>query len=155
MSEQGDLSDRSQPDLYWECVKGALADAGLTLADVDGLIGPAAEGTGIREALPGGAVADALGHSLRFHAATGVGASSQSAGVGLAALAVAHGMAEVVIVPTAAAGGVRDRSAGNGMAGWCPTGARGSNAVLIAGRPGRADGGHDGTIRRMRPVPTS
>ena len=35
VSEQGDLAARSQPDLYWECVQGALADAGLTLADVD------------------------------------------------------------------------------------------------------------------------
>src|SRR5579884_1852475 len=104
MSEQGDLGQRSQPDLYWECVKGALADAGLTLDDVDGLIGPAPEGLGLREALPGGAVADAIGHPLRFHATTAIGASGQSAGVGLAALAVAHGMAEVVIVPTAAAG---------------------------------------------------
>ena len=50
------------------------------------------------------AVADVVGHPLRFHAATGVGAASQAAGVGLAALAVANGLAEVVVVPTAAAG---------------------------------------------------
>lgn len=104
MSEQGDLSHRRQEDLYWECVEAALADAGLGFDQVDGLIGPAPEGPGSRETLPGGAVADALGHPLRFHASTGVGASGQAAGVGLAALAVAHGMAEVVIVPTAAAG---------------------------------------------------
>ena len=104
VSEQGDLAARSQPDLYWECVQGALADAGLTLADVDGLIGPAPEGFGVRHALPAAAVADVVGHPLRFHAATGVGAASQAAGVGLAALAVAHGLAEVVVVPTAAAG---------------------------------------------------
>jgi acetyl-CoA acetyltransferase len=104
VSEQGDLAARSQPDLYWECVQGALADGGLTLADVDGLIGPAPEGFGVRHALPGAAVADVLGHPLRFHAATGVGAASQAAGVGLAALAVAHGLADVVVVPTAAAG---------------------------------------------------
>ena len=104
VSEQGDLAGRSQPELYWECVQGALADAGLTLADVDGLIGPAPEGFGVRESLPGSAVADIVGHPLRFHAATGVGAASQAAGVGLAALAVANGLAEVVIVPTAAAG---------------------------------------------------
>ena len=104
VSEQGDLAARAQPDLYWECVQGALADAGLTLADVDGMIGPAPEGYGVRLSLPGSAVADILGHPLRFHAATGVGAASQAAGVGLAALAVANGFAEVVIVPTAAAG---------------------------------------------------
>src|SRR4051794_7824864 len=104
VSEQGDLAARSQPDLYWECVQGALADAGLTLADVDGLIGPAPEGFGVRHALPGAAVADIVGHPLRFHAATGVGAASQAAGVGLAALAVANRLADVVVVPTAAAG---------------------------------------------------
>lgn len=105
MSEQGNFPHRLQEDLYWECVAGALADAGLGLDQVDGLVGPAPEGLGgSRETLPGGAVADALGHPLRFHASTGVGASGQAAGVGLAALAVAHGMAEVVIVPTAAAG---------------------------------------------------
>lgn len=104
VSEQGDLAARTQPDLYWECVRGALDDAGLTIADVDGLIGPAPDGVGVRVPLPGATVADAIGHRLRFHAATGVGAASQAAGVGLAALAVAHGLAEVVIVPTAAAG---------------------------------------------------
>jgi acetyl-CoA acetyltransferase len=104
VSEQGDLAARSQPDVYWECARGALADSGLTLADVDGLIGPAPDGVGVRASLPGSAVADVIGHPLRFHAATGVGAASQAAGVGLAALAVANGLAEVVIVPTAAAG---------------------------------------------------
>jgi acetyl-CoA acetyltransferase len=104
MSEQGNLSHRLQEDLYWECVEGAVADAGLDFDQVDGLVGPAPDGLGSRETLPGAAVADALGHPLRFHASTGVGASGQAAGVGLAAMAVAHGMAEAVIVPTAAAG---------------------------------------------------
>src|SRR6266496_581150 len=36
VSEQGDLAARSQPDLYWECVQGALADAGLTHAGAVG-----------------------------------------------------------------------------------------------------------------------
>jgi acetyl-CoA acetyltransferase len=104
VSEQGKLDDREQPELWWECVEGALADAGLAVADVDGLVGPAPEGYGVRHALPAAAVADVVGHPLRFHANTGVGAASQAAGVGLAALAVAHGLAEVVVVPTAAAG---------------------------------------------------
>ncbi|MGE0879805.1 MAG: hypothetical protein AB7L13_16465 [Acidimicrobiia bacterium] len=104
LSEQGDLSHRTQPEVWLTCVKGALADAGLTLDDVDGLIGPAPEGLGLREALPGSTLATMFGHPLRFHASTAIGASAQSAGVGLAALAIAHGMAEVVIVPTASAG---------------------------------------------------
>ena len=58
----------------------------------------------MRHALPASAVADVVGHPLRFHANTGVGAASQAAGVGLAALAVANGLAEVVVIPTAAAG---------------------------------------------------
>ena len=104
VSEQGKLDDREQPELWWECVEGALADAGLGLTDLDGLIGPAPDGYGVRHALPASAVADVVGHPLRFHANTGVGAASQAAGVGLAALAVANGLAEVVVIPTAAAG---------------------------------------------------
>src|SRR6478752_6690817 len=95
VSEQGKLDDREQPDVWWECVEGALADAGLGLRDLDGLIGPAPEGYGVRHALPASAVADVVGHPLRFHANTGVGAASQAAVVGLA---------EVVVIPTAAAG---------------------------------------------------
>jgi len=104
MTPQGDLSDRDPAVVYWEVVQDALADAGLTIADVDGLIGDAPDGVGIRSALPGGAVADAIGHPLRFHASTSIGASGQSAGIGLAALAIAHGMASVVVIPTVAAG---------------------------------------------------
>src|SRR4029077_4692160 len=124
VSEQGKLADREQPEVWWECVEGALADAGLGLRDLDGLIGPPPEAYGVRHALPASAVADVVGHPLRFHANTGVGAASQAAGVGLAALAVApgwdggsraagvglaalavaNGLAEVVVIPTAAAG---------------------------------------------------
>ncbi len=105
MTPQGDLSDRDPADVYWEVVQEALADAGLTLADVDGLIGDAPPGVGIRSALPGGAMADLVGHPLRFQASTSIGAAGQSAGIGLAALAIAHGLASVVVIPTVAAGG--------------------------------------------------
>jgi acetyl-CoA acetyltransferase len=104
MTPQGDFSDREPADVYWQVVQEALADAGLSLADVDGLIGDAPAGVGIRSAMPGGAVADLVGHPLRFHASTAVGAASQSAGIGLAALAIAHGLASVVVIPTVAAG---------------------------------------------------
>ncbi|MFI5046271.1 MAG: thiolase family protein [Acidimicrobiia bacterium] len=104
MSEQGDLSDRDPAEVHWEVVAAALDDAGLDFDDVDGLIGPAPDGIGPRNALPGGAYADALGHPLRFHASTAIGAASPSAGVGLAALAIAHGMASVVVIPNVAAG---------------------------------------------------
>ena len=104
MTPQGDLSDRQPADVYWQVVQEALADAGLGLADVDGLIGDAPPGIGIRSSMPGGAVADLVGHPLRFHASTSVGAASQSAGMGLAAFAIAYGLASVVVIPTVAAG---------------------------------------------------
>lgn len=104
MTKQGDLSDRLQADVYWEVVKEALDDAGLSLSDVDGLIGSAPEGLGIRASLPGGAFTDFTGNPLRFHATTNIGASAQSAGMGLAAMAIAHGLASVVVIPTVAAG---------------------------------------------------
>jgi acetyl-CoA acetyltransferase len=104
MSEQGDLSDRDPADVYWEVVGAALDDAGLGWADVDGLVGPGPEGLGARGSMPGGAFADAVGHPLRFQASTAIGAGGQSAGTGLAALAIAHGMASVVVIPNVAAG---------------------------------------------------
>jgi acetyl-CoA acetyltransferase len=85
-------------------VRGALADAGLTLADVDGWVGEPPPGVGLRHMMPGAAFADLLGHPMRFEASTHIGASSGSAGVGLAALAIANGLADVVVTATAAAG---------------------------------------------------
>lgn len=104
MSEQGDLSHRDAATVWWECVNGALEDAGLSMGDIDGLIGTAPPGQGLRQALPGGAVADYLGKPLRFQASTAVGAAGQSAGIGLAALAIANGMADCVVIPSVAAG---------------------------------------------------
>lgn len=104
LSEQGDLSQRSQQSVYIECAKGALADAGLTLADVDGLIGEPPQGVGLRTTLPGAGFADLVGRPLRFEASTHIGAASPSAGVELAAMAVEHGIADVILVPTISAG---------------------------------------------------
>lgn len=104
MTPQGDLSDRTSASVYWDVVKAAVADAGLALSDVDGLIGEAPEGLGLRGALPGGVMADLIGRPLRFQGATAVGAAGSSAGVGLAVMAVEQGLADVVIVPTVAAG---------------------------------------------------
>ena len=101
MTEQGGLQDRTTGSLYVEAVNGALEDAGLTAHEIDGIIGAGPEGTGIV-----GDFADAFGAPLRFHAQTGVGASSSSAGMGIAAMAIAHGYADVVIVPTASGGAV-------------------------------------------------
>lgn len=104
MSRQGDLSDQTPESVYWEVVKGALEDAGLGLPDIDGLIGAAPEGLGLRAILPGAAMADLLGHPLRFHANTAVGAASIAAGIGPAAWAIEQGVADVIVLPTVSAG---------------------------------------------------
>jgi acetyl-CoA acetyltransferase len=104
MTEQGDLSDRAVESVFWDVVKAAVADAGLELADIDGLIGDGPEGVGLRAILPGSAMADLLGRPMRFQASTAVGAASSAAGLGLAVMAVENGLADVVIIPTVAAG---------------------------------------------------
>ncbi len=101
MTQQGPLLDRTTASLYIEAVKGALDDAGLTPQEIDGIIGAGPEGAGMA-----GELSDNLGVPLRFQAQTGVGASSSSAGVGLAAMAITHGYADVVLIPTAAGGAV-------------------------------------------------
>lgn len=104
-SQQGDLSERNQPDLWWETARGACADAGLELRDIDGLVGAGPEGTGIRTTLPGAALGyDTLGKPLRFHATSSVGASSSAADLNLAVHAVSTGLADVVVVNNAIAG---------------------------------------------------
>ena len=51
-------------------------------------------------------MADALGHPIRFHAASSIGAAAQSAGLNLASYAICQGLAEVVVIATATAGQV-------------------------------------------------
>ena len=103
-TQQGDLSDRSQPSLWWESVRGACADAGLSLADVDGLVGDGPADPGLRDRMPAPGIAEQLGHPLRFHGRSAVGAGSTAAGLNLAAYAVSHGLAEVVVIANAVAG---------------------------------------------------
>ncbi|ROZ50264.1 hypothetical protein EEB13_10715 [Rhodococcus sp. WS3] len=105
LTEQGDLSDRVQSEVWWEAVAGACADAGLEVGDIDGLVGEAPQGTGIRAALPGASLGyDTLGKPLRFHATAAIGAASAAANVHLAVYAVSAGLADVVVIATAAAG---------------------------------------------------
>jgi acetyl-CoA acetyltransferase len=107
MSAQGDLSDQTAENVYWQVVKAAVVDAGLTLADIDGLIGDAPEGPGLRGILPGGAMADLIGRPLKFVSTTPIGAASSAAGIGLAVMAIEQGLADVVIIPSVAAGKAR------------------------------------------------
>ncbi len=104
LTEQGNLSDRTQPSVWWEAVRGACADAGLTLGDIDGLVGDGPQDPGLRERMPAPGLAEQLGLPLRFHARSAVGAGSTAAGLNLAAYAIAHGLAEVVVIANAVAG---------------------------------------------------
>jgi acetyl-CoA acetyltransferase len=94
-----------QDELWWQCALGACQDAGLSLDQIDGLVGGGPEGAGIRNLLPGAALGfDLLGKPLRFHATSSIGASASAAGVNLASYAVASGLAEAVLVVNAVAG---------------------------------------------------
>jgi acetyl-CoA acetyltransferase len=102
---QGDLSDRLQTDVWWECAEGACADAGLRLADIDGLVGDGPEGVGIRGGLPGAVLGfDLLGKPLRFHADGSIGAAKGASNLNLAVYAVESGLADVVLMVNAVAG---------------------------------------------------
>jgi acetyl-CoA acetyltransferase len=103
-SEQGDLSDRDQADVWWEAAEGACRDAGIELADIDGLVGSGPDGVGLRGHMPGAGLAEQLGRPLRFHARSETGAASTLSGINLAALAVANDLAEVVVIVNAVAG---------------------------------------------------
>jgi acetyl-CoA acetyltransferase len=104
MTPQGDLSDRPAESVYWDVVQGALDDAGLTMDDVDGAIDRGPPGVGLRDGMPGSAIAQLIGHPLRFMTTSHIGASAASAGIGPAAMAIASKVAEVVIIPAVAAG---------------------------------------------------
>lgn len=103
-TEQGDLSDRFQSEVWWEAVEGACADAGLSVSDIDGMVGDGPRGVGLRNVMPGAGLAEQLGKPLRFHARSETGAGSTLSAVNLAAYALQSGQAEVVVVATAAAG---------------------------------------------------
>lgn len=104
-TKQGDLTDRTQADVWFECASGACADAGISLSDVDGLVMDGPEGVGIRSLLPAAALGyDLLGKPMRFHASSSVGASAAAAGVNLAVYAVSAGLAEAVLINNSVAG---------------------------------------------------
>ena len=85
-------SGRSELRLAAEAVKGALLDAGLTPSDVDGLV------TFTMDANAEVAVARELGiPSLSFFSRVGYGGGAACATVQQAAMAVATGMASVVV----------------------------------------------------------
>jgi acetyl-CoA acetyltransferase len=85
-----------------EAVDGALLDAGLSLSDVDGLCvtaGDVAEGGLVEDAIE---VAEYLGIEPTFFDSTDIGGCSGIYQAGLAASAIAAGLADVVVVAYAA-----------------------------------------------------
>ncbi|MDA8044063.1 MAG: thiolase family protein [Actinomycetota bacterium] len=103
-SRQGDHSDVPQAYLWWDIVEQACADAGLTLDDIDAVVGEGPAGIGLRGHMPGAGIAEQLGRPLRFHARSETGAASTLSGMSLAAHAISTGLAEVAVIATAAAG---------------------------------------------------
>jgi len=100
VTEQGPLEGRTTSSIYVESALGALADAGLTPGDVDGLVGSGPGNPALWN--PHGLYADLFGTPLRFYAEAKVGAGSAGAAVALAASAIREGRAEVVLVVNAA-----------------------------------------------------
>ncbi|AWK76503.1 thiolase domain-containing protein [Rhodococcus sp. NM-2] len=88
-----ELPDKSIPQIHAEVALGALADAGLGLADVDGYFcGADAPGLG------GLAMADYLGLNLRHMDSSDMGGSVYMSHVGHAAAAIASGKCRVALI---------------------------------------------------------
>lgn len=91
-------------EIHAECVRGALADAGLEVGDIDGLCTAAAfEGEGAAE-MGIIDVAEYLGIRPRWFDSTDIGGAAFISHAGHAALAIAAGLVDVVVVTYASAG---------------------------------------------------
>ncbi len=84
--------DKTQFQICAESARGALADAGLTIADVDGFLTAGVGPIGIMS------LAEHLNLTPRFHDATNIGGSSFVAHVLHAAAAIAAGLCEVALI---------------------------------------------------------
>jgi acetyl-CoA C-acetyltransferase len=84
--------DKTQFQLCAEAARGALADAGLTIADVDGFCTAGVGPIGIMT------LAEHINLTPRFHDGTNIGGSSFVAHVLHAAAAIAAGLAETVLI---------------------------------------------------------
>src|SRR4029077_1733997 len=87
---------QSLAQLHAESARGALADAGLTVADVDGY-----SCAGDAPGLGGLSMADYMGLKLRHVDSTETGGSSYVIHVGHAAEAIALGKCDVALIPLA------------------------------------------------------
>jgi acetyl-CoA C-acetyltransferase len=84
--------DKTQYQICAEGARGALADAGLTIGDVDGLLTAGAGPIGIMT------LAEHLNLKPRFHDGTNIGGSSFVAHVLHAAAAIGAGLCEVALI---------------------------------------------------------
>ena len=84
--------------------EGTCRDAGMNLSDVDGLIGAGPPGVGLRHGGSPAGLADVLGHPIRFHGQSSVGAAALAAGLNLAVHAISTGLARAVLMVNAVAG---------------------------------------------------
>lgn len=99
------IPDRSLSQIHAEVARGALADAGLTIADVDGYL-CAGDAPGFGPI----SMADYLGlKDLRYIDSTETGGSSYLAHVGHAAMAIAMGKCSVALITLAG----KPRTGGN------------------------------------------
>src|ERR1700750_251493 len=86
--------DKSTPELHAQCAKGVLADAGLSLQDVDGYFC-----AGDAPGFGGMSMADYMGlRNVRHMDTTETGGSSYIVHVGHAAQAIAAGKCSVALI---------------------------------------------------------
>jgi len=105
--------DKSESLIMAECARGALADCGLTLADVDGLFA-----AGISMGPMGVvSVAEYLNLKPRYLDGTNIGGSSFVAHVSHAAAAIHAGLCEVALIPYGSTAASNAMAIGTGMGG--------------------------------------
>ncbi len=96
-TELGDLQHRTTDDLVLEAVTGAVADAGLTLDDIDGIAGGRSPTASAASAYPG-YWSELLGHSIRYFSNVDAASAAHCGNILHAALAVATGLARNIVV---------------------------------------------------------
>jgi acetyl-CoA acetyltransferase len=102
-TEQGELEGRLHHELLAEALYGAIEDAGMRPAEIDGLANLRGDTKSAAHAPPA-LWAELLGHPLGYYAMPDVAGASHCASVGQAAAAISAGLCQTVVV---LAGGVR------------------------------------------------